>query len=206
METKKTLFNPLIIVIAVAVMFAIGVDIYVFCNIKKIPAPKPYYAKTTKVTYSTTKTSRSTDSTGNKIVTDESTSSTWKTFSGKAFGSSMVTFKYPAGWTVIVSATSDNIYLKKTDNTVASETGAYDIEISKLGNNDDSGVIAHFGKGQATMIGDYSATSLYNIGSDGVPSYVYVVTIGDNKYLSIVKFLVPSDTVGAQIISTLRIQ
>ena len=114
MEIKKTLFDPLIIVIAVAVIFAIGVDIYVFCNIKKQPTPKPYYASSNKVTYSTKKASTTAkvnpndvteaeyeakkNASSSDIATDTSVTSGWKTYSAKANNKQIYTIKYPANW------------------------------------------------------------------------------------------------------------
>jgi hypothetical protein len=221
MEIKKTLFNPLIIIIAIAVIFAIGVDIYVLFNIKTQSAPKPYYAKNTKVTYNTTNTVGSTtkvntsDVTETKsksveyasnpnIVTDTSVVSSWRTWSGDAFDfdGHEITIKYPTNW----SLTPDEVlYLRNTTST-PEIPGSYEINISKYHYTDDINFTNLYGQGDLVKINNYSAKYAYKIEYNNINTDNYLITIGDSKYLCTVKFKVPRDTVGEQVLSTLQVK
>jgi hypothetical protein len=212
-EIKKTIFNPLIIVIVVAVIFAIGVDIYVIFNIKS----EPYYADNPIVTNSTRKVTTTDKTNPNdvkeadyeavknaasaNIVTDTSVTSGWKTYTGNAFDGHSATIKYPADWFIYGDGT---LYLKKSSHTT-SDTGSYEIVINKYYYKDDATFTDTYGPGKLVNINNYSAKYAYlfdnNIYSDN-----YLITIGDSKYLCAVMFQVPSDKVGEQILSTFQVK
>lgn|GEM_PF-839016 len=226
---KKTIFDPLIIVIAVAVIFAIVVNIYVFMNVKTQPKSKLATEVTTvsgtnnntsstttsnaSTTYRTTQlgSSKSLDSNAVKhenIVTDASITAGWKTDTGTAFANRNYTIKYPArDWTI---DPSDYSIILNNVSYKSNTPGSYQVQISR--DTDENQFTTAFGIGQHIKVNDRDALYAYKasaVSTSTIHNEVYyeyfLMTIGDSKYLFTVEYEAPNDLIGEQMISTFQI-
>lgn len=197
--------NPLILIIAGAVILGIIADVAVCLNLQ--PEEKGYDIAYTKNDYSNGNTNvpkpDTNDNTVAKdITTDESIVADWETYTASLDGHK-VTIKHPASW----NASASNYYMSLGKRGTRLDSGDYSISIRKNDVTYNKDTFAHiYGNAQDIKINDNSA--IYSRGSttSDTATDVYLINIGDEQYMCSVIMKTPSDQVGSQIISTLQIK